>query len=112
MSLKKEDQKFEAFFKLNWDFIYQTVNEKHEWHTNTQCSKRDYNRFFKFVDFVQVSTEFDNREMRCANYAGIMDETSIPLLIINFKNKLAHDLNFYTQWFNPKGKGNWILTRE
>ena len=99
----------ETYFKLNHNFVLQTINEPHEWHSNRKCSsmlikdnRRQY--FLNQIESIELSTDFDYREMRLNNYANLINENDRPVLVINFVHEYKHDLVFYIQWLNPYGK--------
>ena len=94
---------FEAFFKLNTNYLLETRNEKTQWHNLTECQVKTHDNFYKFLHTIEVSTELNERDLVCSNYAKIIDEFSHPVLVINFIYDTSIDIAFYTQWFNPLG---------
>jgi hypothetical protein len=115
LNFKISNIKFEAFFTFNDDFYLETINEPHEWNSNDKCyPKRKYQLLFELIDTIEVSTDFDYREMRCNNYAGLFDEHARPTLVINFRKSIPKNITFYTQWFDPDGRivdeNFWIMT--
>jgi hypothetical protein len=59
---------------------------------------------FDIIETIEVSTDFDYREMRCNNYAGLFDEHDQLTLVINFKKLSTKNFTLYTQWFDPDDK--------
>ncbi len=106
LTLKQSNgQMVETYFKFNYDSILETINEPYQWHLNNICqpnSKKQY--FLNQIESIELSTDFDYREMRLNNYANLIDENDRPVLVINFVDNYDKDLIFYIQWFNPEGK--------
>lgn len=47
-----------------------------------------------------ISTEFDTRERQFNNYAGIMDQKSDPVLILEF-DPIEIPMDFVIKWIDP-----------